>query len=302
MLESIRSYLGMKYHLVGIKISNESIYKTKLAAPMRYCEMVRDAALGKTFYAECNDLSCPNAELCLGFRQPEYVEVEPRIKSKTQSIMVGPTDDADVILLILSAEQIMTISILLGGINASFKGELGVCGEATAKVFEDKQPNLTFLCNGARMFAGFKSSDMILGLPYNIAEKLAERIEKLIKTGGSLCGCTVSDIPKEIVKNFEKIGFEKGSDFFFGKIDEQNIRIYLNKDDDGRIKYLTFYLPIKDLPADFQVKKPFQLKERGTWKDIYIVVVPDEIGINLYTGKNLLEVLNDLTLKALNKK
>ncbi|MBI5418287.1 DUF169 domain-containing protein [Candidatus Poribacteria bacterium] len=301
MLEVVRSYLGMKYHLVGVKISTESIYKTKLASRMRFCEMVKEAALGKAFYAEANDISCPNAELCLGFREPKYVEVEPRIKSKTQSIMVGPVDNADVVLLILSADQIMTISILLGGINANFKGEMGVCGEATAQVFETGKPNITFLCNGARMFGGFKSSEIILGLPYKIIENLAQRIEKLIKTGGSLCGCTVSDIPAEIVKNFEKIGFDKGSDFFFGKIDSNAVRIYLNKDIDGRIKYLTFYMPVKDLPSDFQIKKPFQMKERGNWKDIFIIVVPDEIGINLYTGKNLLEILTDLTKKALGK-
>lgn len=299
MLEVIRSYLGMKYHLVGVRINQESIYKTKLASPMRFCEMVKEAGLGKNFYAECNDLACPNAEICLGFREPKYVEVEPRIKKITQSIMVGPVENANVILFILSPAQIMTVSILLGGINASFRGEMGVCGEAVAQVYETGRPNVSFLCNGARMFGGFKPGDVILSLPVKLAEELSERIEKLMKTGGALCGCRVSDIPPEIVKNFEKIGFEKGSDFFFGKIEGNNVRVYLNKDVDGRFKYLTFYMPTKDLPKDFQIKDPFKVKERGSWKDIYLVVVPDEIGINLYTGKNLLEVLTDLTKKAL---
>jgi uncharacterized protein (DUF169 family) len=199
--------------------------------------MVREAAQGREFVFGIDELPCPNAEVVLGFREPKYVEIQPRIKEKAELIKVSPDyKSADVVLLILSSEEAMNLSILFGGMDASFRGELGVCGEATTKVYEEKKANLSFLCNGARIFGGFRANELIAGLYIKEINRLEERIEELLKTGGAMCGCRVSDIPEDIINSFKEIGFERGIDYFFGKIKEKEVRVYLNKDDQGRLK------------------------------------------------------------------
>lgn len=298
MAEFIRAYLGMKYHLVGIKVNPSKDKGPHPDEPMWFCQMVHEAALGKEFAIGLDDLACPNAEITLGFREPKYVQIEPRIKEKVEGVEVGPIEGADVVLLVLAPEQVMTLSILLGGLTPEFKGELGVCGEAVAQVYESKNPNLSFLCNGARLLGGFKQNEIILGLPLKEFEDLNRRIENLLKTGGSLCGCQVSDIPSEMVKGFSEIGLEKGADYFFGKIKNRNVRLYLNKDEAGRFKQLTLYIPLREA-KEIKVKPPFQTRKRGDWLDIFAVLDPESLGINLYTGKNLKEVLSRLTAQAI---
>src|SRR3989338_7402872 len=166
----IRSYIGSKYKLVGVKILNEipKDLSDKPKKPMRHCQMVWEAAvLGKTFTYMLEDLSCANAELALGFVEPKYVDVQPRIQpSDTKAIRIGSIDGADVILIILNPKQLMDLSVLLGGIKAEFKGEIAVCGEATSLPYMTKKPNISLLCNGARMFSDYKESELVLGLPY----------------------------------------------------------------------------------------------------------------------------------------
>ncbi|MEW6201349.1 MAG: DUF169 domain-containing protein, partial [bacterium] len=166
--DAIRAYLGMKYHIVGVKIlEEEQDGGERPPGPMRYCQMVKEAAEGMNFSARFSDMACPNSELTLGFREPKYVEVEPRLKTKTKQLEIFSNieNGFDVALFILTPQQVMILSILLGGITAEFKGELAVCGEATAKVLNDGKPNVSFLCNGARMFADYRENEMVVGVP-----------------------------------------------------------------------------------------------------------------------------------------
>lgn len=298
MFEIVRQYLGMKDKLVGIKINPEKDGKHP-EEPIWFCQLVKEvASKGGEYIISQDDLACCNAEITLGFRKPKYIEIEPRIKEEVKKIRVGEGEESDLVLLCLNSQQVMILSILLGGITTSFKGEMGVCGEATASAYNQNEPTLTFLCHGARLMGGFKTNEMVLAIPKDKFEALAQRIENLLKTGGALCGCQVSDIPKEIITSFGEVGFEKGADYFFGKIDKYQIRIYLNKDETGRMKQITFYVPLKTT-EEIKVSSPFQLKRRGNWIDIYAVFDIDELGINLYTGKNMKEVFRALAKKAI---
>lgn len=296
MNDTVRAYLGMKDKLVGIKI-NPPEDGEHPKEPAWFCQLVKESALkGQESVISLEDLACPNADITLGLRKPRYMEIEPRIKEEVERVRIGSIEGSDVVLLCLNAGQVMTLSILLGGITTTFKGEMGVCGEAVAATYNQKKPNLTFLCNGARLMGGFKTNEIIVALPMGEFEALSLRIENLIKTGGSLCGCQVSDIPKEMIKAFSEAGFDKGADYFFGKIDSHQVRVYLNKDETGRIRQLTFYLPVKGA-EDIKVSLPFQSKRRGNWTDVYAVFDPEELGINLYTGKNMEQVFKELVGK-----
>ena len=200
--ERIRSYLGLNHRLVGIKMSGENMNgnpSTGLrtgpstssrhrhpAVPMTFCGTVRKAMGGTELVICIDDLSCPNAELCLGLREPMFVDIEPRIKSKTKAVRIGPLEDADVVLFVLNSEQVMIMSILLGGIKAEFKGEMAICGEAVAQVYNEGEPNVSFLCSGARELGGFKTHEVVLSLPYALFLELSDRMAKFASLSRSV--------------------------------------------------------------------------------------------------------------------
>jgi uncharacterized protein (DUF169 family) len=176
--EKARSYLGLNHRLVGIKISEENLDGNHLAIPTTFCRAVREALGEKELVIGIDDLSCPSAELCLGFREPMFVDVGPRIKTKTKAVRIGPLQGADVVLFVLNSEQVMIMSILLGGIQAEFKGEMAICGEAVAQVYNEGEPNVSFLCSGARDLGGFETHEVVLSLPYALFLDLPDRMAK----------------------------------------------------------------------------------------------------------------------------
>ena len=306
MYDGLRAYLGTKYNVIGVKILKDKIEpKPPFERPnkrMRYCQLARAAGKGKTLVAYQEDISCPNAEVTLGFEEPVYVDVQPRIMpAETKAVKIGPAEyvnDPDVLLMILTAKQGMDVAALLNGIEAQFAGSLAVCGEATAKPYMEKKPNLSLLCRGSRIFAGYADSEVIFGaLPetYEELEVRAVALEKSCGTGSALCGCQVTDISPRIISTFKKLDFEKGTDYFFGKVNDKNVRVYLNKDFQGKMSYMTVHLPIK---GDVRVKPPFVKSTRGRWTDVSVVVRLDEIGVELNTGKGLKELLDDIVSKV----
>ncbi len=73
----------------------------------------------------------------------------------------------------------------------------------------------------------------------------------------------------------------------------QNVRIYLNKDFEGRIKYITLHLPIK---GDVKVEGPIITRKRGNWTDVSLTLDIDG-AIDLNTGKGLVEAIEDVIQK-----
>ncbi|MEE8168216.1 MAG: DUF169 domain-containing protein [Candidatus Hydrothermarchaeales archaeon] len=299
----VRSYLGIKYNLVGVHIWKKGAKQDPDKKPqkrMRFCQAVRDASNGQSLDITLDDLACPNAEVTLGFDEPVYVDIQPRITpAETEVVRVAPLDetqDPDVVLMILTPKQTMEAASLLDGLEAKFSGNLAVCGEATAKPYMDKKANITFLCGGARTFGDFKESELIFGAPPEVYDKMAERITALSKTCRALCGCRTSDISPRIVNTFKKLGFEKGTDYFFSKVDGYNVRIYLNKDLQGRFKYVTIHLPIK---GEVKVKPGSLLvvKKRGNWTDVAVTFGIGEV-VDINTGKGLKEAIHDIIEKV----
>jgi len=186
--EKVRSYLGMNHRLVGVKVLEEEMDGHRPHSPLTFCQAVREALEGKELIITLADLACPSAELALGFREPTLVEVEPRIKSATKAVRLGPLEGADVVLFVLNPEQVMVMSILLGGIKAEFKGEMAVCGEAVAKVYEEGEPNVSFLCNGARELGGFEPHEVVLGLPYDLFLELPGRMSRFASLSRAVRG------------------------------------------------------------------------------------------------------------------
>ncbi len=303
MEKTIRSFIGSKHHLVGVKFLKDKESPAhgfeKPKKPVMFCQAVKEAADGKKLLMELEDEACPSAMVALGFEEPVYVDIQPRISpAEIKAVKIGPYDeveDPDVGLLIINPRQTMEVSALLKGIQSRFSGNIAVCGEAVALPYMDKTANVSFLCNGARVSADFRDNEVIFGAPPSKLKELAEKIEILSKTCGALCGCKTSDIPPRIIKSFQNAGFEKSTDYFFGKIDGKNVRIYLNKDFNGKLSYITIHLPIK---GKAKAVAPFVKTERGKWTDLQAIFNVGEIGVELNTGKGLKEFIAQAVSKV----
>ncbi len=185
--EQIKAYLGMENNPVGVKICVEDVPEGKRPAEkMTFCQVVAAALKGEELVLTPDELNCTSAELALGFREPKYANVEPRIKRNVKAVLVGPIEGADVVLFVLDSRQTMTMAILFGGLKAEFKGEMAFCGEAVAKVFESGEANVSFLCNGSRNNAGYTESQVVLGLPYERFLELPQKMGKFSSLGRGL--------------------------------------------------------------------------------------------------------------------
>ncbi len=298
--KAIREYFGIGYHLVGVRLFKDIPEGyNRVEKPGRFCEFVKRAALGESILMLSQDEECPESLIALGFEEPRFIDLQPRIKpADTKAVLIAPLEEIenpDVILAILNPRQSMEIAAVVSGLKAEFAGSIAVCGEATAFPVMHKKPNLSFLCGGARMFADYKESELILGAPPEFFEELSTKVKALQKTcGGALCGCRTSDLPQHIVSALESIGFEKGIDYFFGRVNGLSVRIYLNKDEKGKVSYLTVHFPVR---GEVQVSEPLQVRERGKWKDVYALLRDGE-GIDLNTGRGIKETIEELAAKV----
>lgn len=190
--EKIKAYIGTKYNFVGVRIlKNTEDVEGKGKKPnkkKRFCQMVREAVNGSSFTFDVDDLDCPSAMVTLGFEEPVFGEdLQPRINpSDTKLVEVAPVQEMknpEVVLAILNPKQLMDISVRLDGIEPKFKGDMAVCGEATAWVKMNQKPNITPLCGGSRKYADYKDSELIFGATPETYEKLAEKIPSKLISG-----------------------------------------------------------------------------------------------------------------------
>lgn len=307
--EELRSYLGLRGHLVGVKLIKKSDSEVKGSfqpqAPMAFCQMVRLASTeGNSFLYGLEYEKCPTAQAVLGFRDLKYIKIGYRVASaETRKVLISSLNKIssipEVILAILTPKQMMDLTVILYAVNnepfsAEFTGE-HACVEFFVKPYVEGKASMSLLCNGAReIYSDYRDNEIIFGAPLTDYIQAANAIERINKMGGALCGCRTSDIPSEIINEFEKIGFSKGTDYFFGKVGRRNIRVYLNKDLNGRLKSITIHLPIK-MPSEESAEKlterlrqllprPCFVNKRGYWLDLTVTASEGSLGIDLFDG------------------
>jgi len=309
--EILRSYLGLKNRLVGVKLKKdgEALRGTfKPEIPMAFCQIVRASSFkGDKFLYGLEDEKCPIAQFVLGLKNSGYLKMDYRtVPEGTKKILVSPLSEIgvlpDVTLAILTPKQMMNLAMIFHAIegkplSSEFTGE-HACAEFFAKPYVDGEPNVSFLCNAARgMYSDYRDNEAIFGAPLEVYIRASEMVKKLDEMGGSLCGCKTSDMPIGIIDEFEKIGFSKGTDYFFGKLHGLNIKVYLNKDAKGKIRLITIHLPIKTSSrreAEELAEKLGKLLPRsylanirGCWLDLAVRPSMDALGIDLFEGSTI---------------
>ena len=179
----VREYLGMSTLPVGVKLIRQgdqidTARYDKADSQKPFCWYVHEASRGKSFFVRWEDLDCNKAEIVLGFREPRFANIEPRIKEKIAAIRIGPVEDADTVMLVVNPEQSMTLTNLLPEIELSFRKNRTVCGEGMASVFNTKQPTMTLLCIGARTDGDFQADELLVTLPYRMFMEVPSRMNK----------------------------------------------------------------------------------------------------------------------------
>jgi uncharacterized protein (DUF169 family) len=294
-----RKFFELPSSPVAIRIINDTSEQKTTKQPMRFCEMVRRSGFyGERFVFSIEELTCTNAELALGFIEPSYGEVYPRIKpANTKLVSVSPLEKTekkpDVVIIVANPRKIMRVSTIIAQLHekqpveVKFKGEFAVCGECTAIPYLEKKVNLSLLCNGARMFSGYRDDEVVLGFPLDDFVRVAQSTEEKEITS-ALCGCMMDDIPQGAVLAIEKIGFGKGTDQFFGRFGAEIVRLYTPKEKDGKITSLTLHIPVKFKDSEIASKanekageileKPMLHRVRDNWVDI---ALPLDLGETL---------------------
>lgn len=294
-----RKFFELPSSPVAVRIINDDSEKKTGNHPMRFCEMVRRSAfIGENFVFGVEDLTCTSAELALGFTEPGYGEVYPRIKpANTKIVSVSPLEKTekkpDVVIIVGNPRKIMRVSTILAQLHekqpveAKFKGEFAVCGECTAIPFMEKKVNLSLLCNGARMFSGYRDDEIVMGFPFDDFVRISQSTDEKEITS-ALCGCIMDDIPAGAVSAIEKIGFGKGTDQFFGRFGNEIVRLYTPKEKDGKITSLTLHVPIKFKDSETAsavndkakeiIEAPLLHRVRDNWIDI---ALPLDLGETL---------------------
>ncbi len=271
MVNDFRRYFELPTNIVAVKFSDEELKETE--GGYRYCEAVRLVSKNSVrIILNKRNISCHNALSTLKLL-PSPLGSEKVFKS----IIIEPYkgQECDVILIVTNPERIMRIAnayfqIFKKELVARFSGESAVCGEATMDVYESGEPNVTFLCNGARRYGGYKNDEVVIGIPYKIFKKFEREISRLVVK--SMCGCLMDDLPKYVVERFEKLGFDKATDHFIGIFNGKIIKIYVLKGE--KIYGIAVILSIKfkdERTAEKVISKydgNFILNRRENWIDI----------------------------------
>lgn len=187
--------LKLKYNPVGIKFilkGERDKYNleryNKIEKPQRYCQFVKRASNGEFLSLQKGDFSCVYSEIVLGFKKPINIEIEKRLfLEDLLNILLFPankelTINPDCIILIISPRNCADIIESYSRIyQKPFTPEInlhsGICSDITAHIIKKKDMNISFLCTGSRIYAGFDDCELVCGIP---REMLFEMIQELI--------------------------------------------------------------------------------------------------------------------------
>jgi len=195
--EKLKQALNLNSNLIGVKLIYEHNKiltinpKFKEADQMeRYCEYVKRASQGEFLKIKKGDFTCHTADIMLGFKESENLELTMRLEVKgLKYILLFPInkylpENYDSIILILNPLECMNIieayvrlyqkplKITCGAIN-------GVCSEVTAYVIKRNEVNFSFLCPESRGNGVFNDCELLCGIPAKMTNDLIDEIIKI---------------------------------------------------------------------------------------------------------------------------
>lgn len=213
----IYSMVGIKRHLVAIKLLDDPKkvpqgFK-RPEEPIFYCTGVSRAMEGETLLMLSEDHSCDRGAFALGVKEPPITVINGEMYAKshmveteragkrlisqmpklsvgsTYGILLAPLEkadfDPDVVIAGVNPHQAL---ILLNasnhntGLDFSLKMQIfaSFCAYATVYPLQEVKVNITIPQEQARKRTGFSNEEMLIGIPGELIEKIAESLKKKI--------------------------------------------------------------------------------------------------------------------------
>lgn len=183
--EGLQNFLSLEKKIIGITLLKGGRYDVNVSH-LRFCEALVRGVNGESMVFEGSMSLCPSSDVALGFTQPKYVDISPRVKRKTKRILIAPLDCWDfkekpeVALVICEPSQAMQVTIALGENLSTVDGQIAVCG-LTSHTINEHESCLSLLCNSCRLYAGVKPNELGLAFPFSRLSGLWENIKKIGK-------------------------------------------------------------------------------------------------------------------------
>lgn len=227
---TLYAMLEMERSLVGVKLIREQeeydrIEIEELKTPINYCQMAASASRGNRVKAAKEHIKCSSGIRVLGFDPTDnknssgenWIKLgmykEPEVSQKvrgridnipdgTYGILLQPLENylemPDIILIVTSPYNIMRLTQGYGyyygeAKQISMVGNQAICLECTAAPYVNDDINLSSLCIGTRHQAGWKDTEMAMGIP---GSKFADVVDGVMAT----CNIMESDEKKKKIE------------------------------------------------------------------------------------------------------
>lgn len=205
-LELERKIVGVKF--LFSKEDFQAADAKHITNKMNYCVMVKVAMNGTALKALGDDLACIAGGRALGLIEIDDFHRSGRngkdlgiyrhmttakntqdrmsyCTHKAYGVMVKPledyTDEPDVVLMVTNPYNVMRI--LQGysyfyGMHSTYQmvGNQAICSESTALPYMSNDINVSMLCIGTRHRAGWKDSELAVGIAFNRFETLSQGV------------------------------------------------------------------------------------------------------------------------------
>ena len=205
--------LELERHIVGVKLakSKEELAgydAVQVVSPISYCVAVKSATLGHSVKFDRTTTGCGGSTRALGLTEPTEgyydgsegcklglysdssvaagVSKEMKICSAdTYGVIVKPIeafeDKPDVVLIVTNSKNAMRIiqgyTYFYGMQNKfTMTGNQALCVEGTAVPIVTGEINVSMFCSGTRFLAGWKDTEVAVGIPIDRFEKTIEGI------------------------------------------------------------------------------------------------------------------------------
>ena len=194
--EKLKEVLNLKYHPVAFKLIFEQNNRPEIKKKYeersdlnRFCFFIKEAGEGKALRLKEANSSCLMINKNSDIPSPTKLELNMELDFRgLKYLLLFPKDlyeeeDFDGLILVLNPENAMKIieayvELYNKPLKLNCGVRSGVCSEITAYVVKREKINFSFLCSGARKFAGYDECELLCGIPEKMTDELLERIVK----------------------------------------------------------------------------------------------------------------------------
>lgn len=192
--QQLKKNLNLNYDPVGLRLIFNSFPDgvnkqrfTNIYKPQRFSKYLKRAALGEFLKIGDSDTLCLKSKPRENNKKFENIELDMRLDIRGLNyILLFPINKyeieyVDALILIVNPLNCMRIiNAYVELYNKPLKPMVGtsagVCSEIVAYVIKRDDINFSFLCNGARKYAGFGENDIICGIPTKMINEILPKI------------------------------------------------------------------------------------------------------------------------------